>query len=256
MSQTPTNIPRRRLPLVIATTAVLVAGVVAIAIGVNQANNAGVVPSATPKPTPRPTPTPNVALPATPCNSVSFGAPLAPLDQPANVHVYTKAPALSIDTTKLYQATITTARGKLVLCLEPTLAPNTVNNFVALARNHFFDGIPFHRVVANFVIQAGDPNCIGHVPSPPASPTGTCGQGGPGYKFNDEPVKGSYTKGCLAMANSGPNTNGSQFFICTADDSTLAKSYSLFGALESTLRVALQIKQGDVMQTVTVQQQA
>jgi cyclophilin family peptidyl-prolyl cis-trans isomerase len=260
MSQPPTDIPRRRLPLIIGSTAVLVAAVVAIAVGVNQANNAGVVPSPTPTAaataSATPSPSANVALPATPCDGVSFGAPLAPLNPPASVHVYTSPPALSINTAKLYQATIRTAKGDIVLCLEPSLAPNTVNNFVVLARNHFYDGIPFHRVVSGFVIQGGDPNCIGNVPSPPASPTGTCGQGGPGYRFNDEPVKGTYTRGCLAMANSGANTNGSQFFICTADDTTLPKSYNLFGAAENTLQVALRIQQGDVMQSVTVQQQA
>ena len=98
-----------------------------------------------------------------------------------------------------------------------------------LAQHHFYDGVVFHRVVPKFIIQSGDP-------------LGT-GTGGPGYKFNDEPVLANYTAGCLAMANSGPNTNGSQFFICTADDSkTLQKSYNLFGHVVQGMNVALKIQ--------------
>ncbi|TME46710.1 MAG: peptidylprolyl isomerase, partial [Chloroflexi bacterium] len=87
-----------------------------------------------------------------------------------------------------------TNKGTITLCLDPKLAPNTVNNFVFLTRNQYYDGLKFHRVVADFVIQGGDPE-------------GT-GSGGPGYKFNDEPVQGEYTAGAVAMANSGANTNG------------------------------------------------
>jgi cyclophilin family peptidyl-prolyl cis-trans isomerase len=118
-----------------------------------------------------------------------------------------------------------------------------VNNFVFLARNKFYDGLKFHRVVADFVIQGGDPKGDG--------------SGGPGYKFNDEPVKGEYTAGAVAMANSGPNTNGSQFFICTVDDSKkLTKSYNLFGHVASGMDVVLKITQGDTMTSVTVQEQS
>ena len=100
--------------------------------------------------------------------------------------------------------------------LDPQLAPNTVNNFVGLARQGFYDGLTFHRVVPEFVIQGGDPE--------------GSGRGGPGYKFADEPVQGEYTLGAVAMANAGPDTNGSQFFICI-DDCTrkLTKNYNLFG---------------------------
>ena len=176
-----------------------------------------------------------------PCAGKSFGAPLQPKDQPSDPHKYSSAPAMQIDTGKLYLATITTPRGDLALCLQPSLAPNTVNNFVVLARNHFFDGLTFHRVVPGFVIQGGDP-------------TGS-GSGGPGYSFKDEPVKGDYTPGCLAMANAGPNTNGSQFFVCIADDTRLPKQYNLFGSLDSGLDVARKIQQGDAMTTVVVRQQ-
>ena len=176
----------------------------------------------------------------TSCTGHRFGAPLAPLNPPANVHVYPAAPAMQIDTTKLYEATITTGRGVMVLCLDPKLAPISVNNFVALARNHFYDGLKFHRVVPGFVIQGGDP--------------AGDGSGSAGYSFKDEPVKGDYIDGCVAMANAGANTNtnGSQFFICIADDTRLPKSYNLFGAVERGLEVAHATQVGDVMTTVTV----
>jgi peptidyl-prolyl cis-trans isomerase B (cyclophilin B) len=123
--------------------------------------------------------------------------------------------------------------------LPPQLAPNTVNNFVALARQGFYDNVTFHRVVPEFVIQGGDPE--------------GSGRGGPGYRFADEPVKGEYTLGAVAMANAGPDTNGSQFFICI-DDCTrkLDKAYNLFGYVTSGLDVTQQIRQGDVMRSVTV----
>lgn len=144
-------------------------------------------------------------------------------------HTYKQAPAMTIDSNKIYCAGINTNRGLIVLELDPKMAPKTVNNFVFLAQHQFYDGQKFHRVVAHFIIQSGDP-------------TGT-GTGGPGYKFNDESVKGNYTQGCLAMANSGANTNGSQFFICTADDSkSLQKSYNLFGHVVQGIDVALKIQ--------------
>lgn len=181
-------------------------------------------------------------LVATPCNTATFGPVLAPLDPPAKIHVYPKEPAMEINLSLLYKVTIATPDGDILLCLEPKLAPHTVNNFVVLTRNGFYNGLIFHRVVAGFVVQGGDP-------------TGT-GTGGPGYSFDDEPVQGTYSLGTLAMANSGPNTNGSQFFICIANDSSsLAKSYNLFGHMISGINVAQKIAQGTHMTSVTVQQQ-
>ena len=178
----------------------------------------------------------------TPCSSASFGPALSPVAGDAGKRSYSGPPPLTINTSHNYLATITTAKGTITLCLEPQLAPNTVNNFVFLARNQFYNGLKFHRVVANFVIQGGDPKGDG--------------TGGPGYKFNDEPVKGEYTAGAVAMANSGANTNGSQFFICTVDDTKqLQKSYNLFGYVASGMDVVLKIAQGDVMTSVTVQEQ-
>jgi len=144
-------------------------------------------------------------------------------------HTYTQAPPVTIDTKKVYCAGINTNRGLIVLELDPQLAPKTVNNFVFLAQHHFYDGLIFHRVVPNFIIQTGDPKGNG--------------TGGPGYKFNDEPVKGDYTAGTVAMANAGPNTNGSQFFTCTADDTkVIEKLYNLFGHVVKGLDVAQRIQ--------------
>jgi peptidyl-prolyl cis-trans isomerase B (cyclophilin B) len=148
-------------------------------------------------------------------------------------------PAHEIDDNATYEVTIATDKGDIVMDLDPKLAPNTVNNFVALARQGFYDDLAFHRVVPDFVIQGGDPE-------------GT-GRGGPGYRFADEPVQGEYTLGAVAMANSGPDTNGSQFFICIDDcRSKLAKSYNLFGYVTSGVDVTRQIRQGDVMRSITV----
>ncbi len=129
---------------------------------------------------------------------------------------YDAPPALSIDPAKSYTATIETSAGSMTAELFPDDAPSTVNNFVFLARDGFYDEVIFHRVISGFMIQGGDP-------------TGT-GRGGPGYRFDDEPVTRSYDRGTLAMANAGPNTNGSQFFIMHADY-PLPPNYTIFGKL-------------------------
>jgi cyclophilin family peptidyl-prolyl cis-trans isomerase len=150
---------------------------------------------------------------------------------------------MQIDEDTIYQVVISTDRGEITLELDPKLAPVTVNNFVSQARDGFYDGLTFHRVVPDFVIQGGDPE-------------GT-GRGGPGYKFDDEPVKGEYTLGALAMANSGPNTNGSQFFICIDDcRRKLDKAYNLFGYVVDGIDVAQSVSQGDVMRSVSVTERA
>jgi len=150
-------------------------------------------------------------------------------------------PEYQIDGSKLYRTTITTNRGTIVMDLDPQLGANTVNNFVGLARQGYYDGLTFHRVVPDFVIQGG-------------CPEGT-GRGGPGYKFQDEPVVAEYTLGAVAMANSGPHTNGSQFFITIADCTRkLTKDYNLFGYVTDGMDVALETQVGDVMQTVVVEE--
>jgi cyclophilin family peptidyl-prolyl cis-trans isomerase len=128
--------------------------------------------------------------------------------------------------------TIETNLGAIEIELYPDKAPKTVENFIKLIKKNFYDGTLFHRVVPGFVIQGGDPL------TKEAAKKEYWGTGGPGYKFDDEPVKGEYVKGALAMANSGPNTNGSQFFICVKDLSgRLPKNYSLFGQVTKGLDV-------------------
>jgi peptidyl-prolyl cis-trans isomerase B (cyclophilin B) len=152
-----------------------------------------------------------------------------------------KMPEMQIDVAKMYRATVTTDRGVMVMDLDPQLAPNTVNNFVGLARDGFYNGLTFHRVVPDFVIQGGCPQ--------------GSGSGGPGYKFADEPVIAEYELGAVAMANSGPDTNGSQFFVCIDDcRAKLAKSYNLFGYVVDGMDVALATQVGDVMKTVEIEE--
>jgi len=248
--------PHGRTWVTLVALGFLVASLVAVGVAVNRvagSNSGAGTPTATPAPTGTPTspssatPTPQLVAYAD-CSTATFGAPLGPLDPPGNVHAYAAEPAMTIDTTKLYQLTITTARGTMVACLQPDLAPRTVNVIVTLARNHFYDGLKFHRVVAGFVVQGGDPKGDG--------------SGGPGFSFADEPVLNTYEDGSLAMANSGANTNGSQFFICipgtggaAGQCATLPHQYNLFGKLQTGLDVAAKIQQGDVMQTVTVREQ-
>lgn len=129
---------------------------------------------------------------------------------------YPAPPPLTIDIKQRYTATLETTAGTMALELYPEDAPNTVNNFVFLAQEGFYTDVIFHRVITGFMIQGGDP-------------TGT-GTGGPGYRFNDEPVQRPYARGTLAMANAGPNTNGSQFFIMH-QDYPLPPNYTIFGKL-------------------------
>ena len=135
---------------------------------------------------------------------------------------YAEAPQMGIDPAKTYNATIQTTKGTMKVELFAKDAPLAVNNFVFLARENFYDGIRFHRIIKNFMVQTGDPNGDG--------------SGGPGYSFPDEPVEREYTRGTLAMANSGPDTNGSQFFIVHAD-SALPKDYTIFGQVAEGLEV-------------------
>jgi cyclophilin family peptidyl-prolyl cis-trans isomerase len=138
-------------------------------------------------------------------------------------------PPMCIDPAKSYTATMVTNKGTMTIALDPVAAPNTVNNFVVLARYHYYDGVTFHRIIPGFVIQGGDPQ-------------GT-GTGGPGYKFADElPKPGRYEMGSLAMANAGPNTNGSQFFIISGPSGmALPPQYSLFGKVVSGIDTVIEL---------------
>ena len=149
-------------------------------------------------------------------------------------------PEMKIDVKKNYQAVIETSRGNIELELSVQHAPQTVNNFVFLAREGFYDGVSFHRVISNFMIQGGDP-------------TGT-GSGGPGYRFADEfdsnPLK--HERGVISMANAGPNTNGSQFFITHDPQSHLDGMHTVFGKVTNGQAVVNEIQQGDEMVKVEI----
>ena len=149
-------------------------------------------------------------------------------------------PEMEIDATKDYTVSIETNRGTIELTLNPQHAPQTVNNFVFLAKQGYYNGVKFHRVIADFMIQTGDP-------------TGT-GRGGPGYRFGDEckgnPLK--HERGVISMANAGPNTNGSQFFITHVATPHLNGKHTVFGKVTSGLDIVDAIEQGDVMESVTV----
>ena len=149
---------------------------------------------------------------------------------------------MQIDAQKAYQASIETNRGFIELELYPQYAPKTVNNFIFLAREGFYDGVTFHRVINNFVIQGGDP-------------TGT-GSGGPGYKFEDEVVGNplKHETGVISMANAGANTNGSQFFITHSPQPHLNGKHTVFGKVVAGQDVVNAIRQGDTMVRVTIQE--
>ena len=133
-------------------------------------------------------------------------------------------PEMGIDPSKRYTATMDTSMGSIVIALDAVNAPLTVNNFVFLALHHYYDGVIFHRIINGFVCQGGDP--------------GGTGTGGPGYRFQDEPVKQRYQLGSVAMANAGPNTNGSQFFVISGPDGVrLPPAYALFGKVVKGLDV-------------------
>lgn len=155
---------------------------------------------------------------------------------------YNKPPEMQINETGTYRVTLHTDRGDIELDLFPEHAPKTVNNFIFLAKEGFYDGISFHRVINNFMIQGGDP-------------TGT-GSGGPGYKFEDEtrgnPLK--HETGVISMANAGPNTNGSQFFITHSPQPHLNGKHTVFGRVIAGQEVVDAIKQGDHILSVEVEE--
>ena len=160
----------------------------------------------------------------TPCPAEDGSSPVR--------RTFPSPPPMCIDAAKSYTAVMETSMGTLTIALDAISAPRTVNNFVVLARYHYYDGVIFHRIIEGFVCQGGDP-------------TGT-GRGGPGYRFADElPKPGRYEVGSLAMANAGPNTNGSQFFIISGPHGRrLPPQYSLFGKVVKGLDVV------DAMQRV------
>ena len=161
----------------------------------------------------------------------------APTKKPMS---YSAPPPMTIDTSKQYTATIETEKGNLVLELFAKDVPVTVNNFVFLAREGFYDGTTFHRVIPDFMAQGGDP-------------AGT-GTGGPGYKFADEFTEHTHVTGALSMANAGPNTNGSQFFITYAPQHHLDGKHSVFGELVDGMDVLEAIEKGDTIVRITIEE--
>ncbi len=161
------------------------------------------------------------------------------INQEANVGNYQFPGVLADEQIENKKAVISTNKGDIEIDLYADKAPKTVSNFIYLAQNGFYNGLTFHRVEPGFVIQGGDP-----------SGNGT---GGPGYKFEDEAVQGEYVKGAVAMANSGANTNGSQFFVCLDDLSNgLPKQYNLFGQVTKGMEVVEKISVGDKINSVTI----
>ena len=153
---------------------------------------------------------------------------------------YSTPPPMTIDTRKQYTANIETEKGSMVLELFASDVPVTVNNFVFLAREGFYDGTTFHRVIPGFMAQGGDP-------------TGT-GRGGPGYKFADEFTSHNHGIGTLSMANSGPNTNGSQFFITYAPQPHLDHKHTVFGRLVLGMNILKAITNGDTITRITIEE--
>jgi len=190
-----------------------IAGIILVLATLFSASCAGEAPE--PEPTPEPTPTPK---PKT----------------------YSAPPPMTIDTNKQYIATIETEKGNLVLELFASDVPMTVNNFVFLAREGFYDGTTFHRVIPDFMAQGGDP-------------TGT-GMGNPGYSFPDEFTEHTHVAGALSMANAGSDTNGCQFFITYTPQPSLNGKHSVFGQLIEGMDVLKKIENGDVMKRVIIEE--
>jgi peptidyl-prolyl cis-trans isomerase B (cyclophilin B) len=155
---------------------------------------------------------------------------------------WAQPPEMQIDSSKTYKAVIETSKGSIELQLDPQQAPKTVNNFVFLAREGFYDGVVFHRVISDFMIQGGDP-------------TGS-GRGGPGYRFEDELTNNTlaHEAKVISMANAGPNTNGSQFFITHSPQPHLNGKHTVFGKVVQGHDVVDAIQQGDKMERVTAEE--
>jgi peptidyl-prolyl cis-trans isomerase B (cyclophilin B) len=204
-----------------------------------------IAPTSTPPP-----PTPVISQTVTPGTCTPAGSKIAGI--PRNMtRTFSKVPDAVIDPAKNYTATMVTNKGTIVMALDAKNAPNTTNNFVFLSCDGFYDGLVFHRVVNTpqnpFVIQSGDPK--GDDPA-------VAGRGGPGYQFANEisPNLKHDAAGVVAMANSGPNTNGSQFYITLSPQPSLDGSYNIFGKVTSGIDVAQKIVQGDKILSVSIEE--
>jgi len=216
----PDRARRRLLALLPSTFAV---ALVAACSSQSQPAAKSAVEQSQAKPTEKPAEKPAAAA----ANPAPAASPAAASKEGAKpvANQWSSPPAMALDPNKTYTATIKTSQGDMTAELYAKEAPNTVNNFVFLANQGFYDGVIFHRIIKDFMVQTGDP-------------TGT-GRGGPGYRFNDElNTPFGYTKGTLAMANAGPNTQGSQFFICHGPGAErLPKNYTIFGKVTGGIDV-------------------
>ncbi|GGH21257.1 peptidylprolyl isomerase [Paenibacillus segetis] len=202
------------LPLILLLSAALMIGGCGKKYNTETDQTAGNTTEQTTPVEPTPTPTPEPATPTPTPTHMSWDSP----------------PAMEIDSTKSYEAEVTTSKGTFTIELYAKDAPKTVNNFVFLSKQGFYKDVIFHRIIETFMIQTGDPE-------------GT-GMGGPGYSFEDEKTSYQYEPGIVAMANAGPDTNGSQFFICTGDDSTslnMQPNYTIFGKVTDGMDVVKEI---------------
>lgn len=226
---------RKRLAIGVSTAVLLVLGV---SVFVSSGNSTKVASG--PTTTIAQQAAPAVLHPVSPGASITGDTPCPKADgTSARTTTFAKPPPNCLTPGKTYTAELNTTKGKFTITLDAKAAPVTVNNFVVLSRYHFYDGIPFHRVVPGFVIQGGDPLASG--------------LGGPGYKFDDElPKAGSYKIGSVAMANSGANSNGSQFFIITGDAGVnLPPQYSLFGQVTDGMDIVKNIEAVGTAETST-----
>ncbi|HEX6596779.1 MAG TPA: peptidylprolyl isomerase [Acidimicrobiales bacterium] len=229
---------RKKLGIVVVTAVLLILGVSAFVSGDGGGDSTDVASTGSTAAGARAAP---AALTPPPTGAtISGDTPCPPTDGSAQrTTTFAKPPPMCINPSRTYTAEFTTTKGRFTVALDARAAPNTVNNFVVLARYKFYEGIPFHRAVPGFVIQGGDPQA-----------TGT---GGPGYRFNDElPPQGAYKIGSVAMANSGPNTNGSQFFIVTGESgAVLQPNYSLFGTVTEGMDIVKSIEAVGTPETPT-----
>ena len=229
---------RKKLAIVVFTAMVLILGVSVFVAGGGKKTPDAASTSTTPQVS-----RPPAVLTAVPPGAAITGDTPCPKGDGSSARTtsFAKPPPMCLSPARTYAADVNTTKGKFTIALDAKAAPNTVNNFVVLARYHFYDGIAFHRIIPGFVVQGGDPQATG--------------SGGPGYKFDDElPKAGSYKIGSVAMANSGPNTNtnGSQFFVITGDAGVaLPPAYSLFGNVTEGMDVVKAIEAAGTPATAT-----
>ena len=214
----------------LATLAIVAVAILAFSFYVGR--NVGSAPGTAP------TPTPAAAVSAASCGALTFGPVMAPTAGNAGKKTFAAPPPMSINTTHHFLATIKTAKGTMTLCLDPTLAPSTVNNFVFLARNQFYDGLKFHRVEANFVIQGGSPGANEYV--------------GDASFMRDEVGTWPHVRGAVGISTRGHDTGDAQIFIDLVDNPRLDHQYTVFAQVLNGIEVVDQILEGDVIESIQI----